>query len=130
MTCCALPLNGGAPVSSRSPDADGVQIRAMIGGRIAVACSGAMYCGVPSANPADVIVPDSRSAFAIPKSATTRAGANQHILGLDVAMHHAVLVREGQRVQCSAQQAPTSRSGADPARYPCAQRSPLTNGMV
>ena len=93
-----------------------------------------MYAGVPSAKPADVSVPGlRRSAFAMPKSATTDVPrADQHVLRLDVAVHDAVLVREGERVRVRRAAArTTSAIGSGPSRAIRARSvSPLTNGIV
>ena len=60
-----------------------------------------MYCGVPSESPVCVMrwPPACCTASAIPKSATSRVAAlQQNVLGLDVAMNDAQLVRVAERV--------------------------------
>ena len=74
----------------------------------AVACSGAMYTGVPSATPAVVMLLAAgglahRLGHAEIGDQRVPAGEH-HVLGLDVAVHHAVLVRVSQRVRHVVQQ--------------------------
>ena len=82
----------------------------------AAACSGAMYVGVPTDMPICVSVSPvscgggssfaSETALAIPKSETTAAPPqSEDVVGLDVAVDHAALVREGERLGDVAEQA-------------------------
>ena len=68
--------------------------------RSPVACSGDMYCGVPSERPVCVMraPPAFEIASAMPKSATTGCPSlEQNVLGLEVAVDHAVRVRVVER---------------------------------
>src|SRR2546428_11169938 len=68
----------------------------------ALACSGDMYAGVPSATPSDVRPPcsallDARNAFATPKSVTIALPPESSTFSADVAVHDAVFVRIRER---------------------------------
>ena len=97
------------------------------------ACSGAMYAGVPIDVPICVSVApgagvrDALIALAMPKSVTTAdAAGEQHVVGLDVAVHDAALVRVGERLRDVAQDArSTSAIGSGPRAEPRAQRLAL-----
>ena len=84
--------------------------------RSPVACSGDMYCGVPSDSPVCVMraPPALMTASAMPKSATTGCAVlEQNVLGLEIAMNDAVRVRVVERAR-------DRRSRCEPLRRPAA----------
>ena len=71
-----------------------------------IACSGAMYVGVPSATPTVVSLSSRRRAHRLGHAEVGDRGVaarEHHVVGLDVAMHHAALVGVGERVDHLAQ---------------------------
>ena len=104
-------------------------IGAMVGVGVAAACSGAMYAGVPSATPSEVNADgaqrgDALSAFATPKSVTIAGAAReQHVVGLDVAMHDAASCAYASASATSLRMRMASLTGSVAvAREPRAQR--------
>ena len=85
---CA-PSNGGRPAthSNSTQPSENTSARASVE-RSARACSGAMYCGVPSTVP--VTVADRSEPRATPKSSTPRVTSDEEdVRRFDVAMHDA-----------------------------------------
>jgi hypothetical protein len=74
IACTVLPVNGGSPVSISYVTAPSAytSVRASMA-RSPIACSGLMYCGVPSESPVCVMraPPALCTASAMPKSATS-----------------------------------------------------------
>ena len=136
--CGVRPTNGGCPVSSSyasTPNAYTSARWSMAGS--AVACSGDMYAGVPSATPNDVRPPwsallDAESAFATPKSVTIALPPESNTLSglmsrctIPRSCAYANAATISRRIRIA------SLTGNSPCRARRARSdSPSTNGMV
>ena len=123
------PVNGGSPASISYSTAERVE-SLRIDLRSAVACSGLMYCGVPSENPVSREACAARlaTASAMPKSATSAVPVGeQDILRLDVAMHDALAVGVVERAATAVAMRSASSIGSWPRASRRARRdSPST----